>query len=423
MNFSSSLLLLVAVVGLAQGKISEDYVYEEHTQFVFVDRFCFDKEGGEVIFKVDRSDKEHHKNTKLLLFHDLPGSGGFESIYKKTTSCEAKVAMAQDSAVFDIDHPEGMKKWRVLEGMRAHWWYAAFVNCDQKDPGWTERVAVPRYQITFENNNKSIFRRHFSHDEQGIYESDIVLFVLLTIGVCLFLHTYKKIASETNHPTKHVMKFLTIITAINLFNKILQLIERGEYSRNGIAPDKLHELTLFIDLIPQTLLIALFVAVAQGWMISADKVRDIRGIAEVTFGYFVLLVVLFAWSFSFDPAEVLYVYSSAPGICVVIARIILFAWFLTGIIETSWVEADQSKRCFFLSFGGFGAFWFLSLPLTVMLAQGLDDWNRRKVVEILGGWITVISYFVIWAIFRSASSYIVHSSGDKGNARVLSSSA
>jgi len=381
-------------------------------QWKYLDKFCFQSEGTLTIKIWPNKD---YPEQKLHLYHDVVG---IDDVYGTGDSCDWKthkapysIPLAPDLTA-NVSWDDPIEHHITIVGMRPRWWWIAISNCKSvlyhngEELRYAEKIHIPKYEFEFHNED-GLLTKHFSYDEQGILLADIFAFLLLFVilGLCAFSLYKKSTEGDYADPTVQLLKMLVGIVMIHIFTKFLQLVEKGNYARDGVFHAGFYQATTFFDLIPQLLLLGLFVAVAKGWQISSAEVRDKRVIAEVMFTYFILYIFLYAWTFNIPDPRVSYIYQTPPGVMMVFARIAGLIWYLLSLVVTFSKESSESKKMFFSYFGLFGATWFLSLPLIALGASILEDWNRRKVVEIITTYFTIGSYFVFWLIFRTHEEY------------------
>lgn len=125
-------------------------------------------------------------------------------------------------------------------------------------------------------------------------------------------------------------------------------------------------------------------------------------------GFLALVVaqlVLFIWQFAGrDPAAVLYLYESVPGILLLILRVILCGWFALSLrvrhaplssfdrsigaqclsrpvlrfpVRSFNAEDDAFKKKFYLNFGTVFGVWFVALVVVVCIGAGVSAMYRE----------------------------------------------
>ena len=80
-------LLLSPYISLAK-LVEETDVYIPNTQWAYLDKFCFEKQGGSIDIAFTPS--EEHPDAVVLFYHDMDREG-FDHIAQSGHSCEYKV--------------------------------------------------------------------------------------------------------------------------------------------------------------------------------------------------------------------------------------------------------------------------------------------------------------------------------------------
>lgn len=139
------------------------------------------------------------------------------------------------------------------------------------------------------------------------------------------------------------------------------------YAADGIGKVGVDDFGLALEQIPQLLLVALFICVGKGLYISTQTIKDVRSVVEVMVLYLIASIVLLYWSYTQENiATSEYAYLTAPGMCIIVLRLVTLLWFLSCFQATWRQERMQYKRNFYLGFGLFGAMFFLALPIIAL---------------------------------------------------------
>jgi len=123
------------------------------------------------------------------------------------------------------------------------------------------------------------------------------------------------------------------------------------------------------------------ILIAKGWTITTNHLDQPNIIKGIMILILVLYVALFIYDYvGRDPASTMYFYDSAVGYLVIILRVAIMIWFMYSIRQTYSLEDNVSKNRFYLAFGSLAAAWFLVLPLLVLIALGIVDYERYRVI-------------------------------------------
>lgn len=96
--------------------------------------------------------------------------------------------------------------------------------------GWLE---LTNYEFVFLNAGQSIWRKHFSADEEGIYETNL-FFYILSILMLAILYWSKRLAKIRR---RHHEAIKSILWAVwwEQASLLFQLFHYGTYARDGIG--------------------------------------------------------------------------------------------------------------------------------------------------------------------------------------------
>jgi hypothetical protein len=86
--------------------------------------------------------------------------------------------------------------------------------------------------------------------------------------------------------------------------------------------------------------------------------------------------------FVVDQSTKLYSYQSAPGVFALLMKVAMFCWFWRSTQKTLNANLGQVNQTFYKVFLWSLTLWFLSLPVTVMMAWLVNPWVRYKLVAI-----------------------------------------
>jgi len=410
--------LLLFFLWTMEGKTLLGHFYRHNTQWAFLGRFCYDTDGGTVKMRAVPDPKYP---SQMFVFYDN-GEFNFWSHYGKKTSCRHKlrgsharhiklsnplINRTQELPIasqFQIAHPywptpdpdKAFPEYTVNR-RGARWWYLVVANCEG------ENIGIFDYEIVFKNGG-GYFTQHFSGNEHGIFESLIVALIFVILILLLVGYSYwKQITKFNQYDGLTLWLFVAIV--ITFISIVIQIVHKAQYAKDGIGFLEADEFTNFLDLVPQTMLVWMFINVSKGWMISSHPIRDKRSSLEAIFIYFWCLVAIVWWAFeSYDPAIEDYIFDSPPGVVLVVIHLIMVLWFISEL-QVTW-NRDQgiapAKRNLYISFGILGTLWFLCVPTVLMVAVLLPAKYvvyGKKIVVILETFSLLVTYWTLWVMF------------------------
>ncbi|TRY71575.1 hypothetical protein TCAL_11292 [Tigriopus californicus] len=243
----------------------------------------------------------------------------------------------------DEDNPGNLVEasqltYHIQDSVQSRFWYVSLVACyrDKSTCSWkpvSQRIEVD-YDLWLVNGNsdgsrhQNVFRYQYSYDEQDVYSFYLVLLLIYTILVPL--QTYAN--TRQRHPITRLLSFgltteFVALLATNVHHSI--------FSSNGRG-------------IP--------------WLATIGEIGQIFSQVEV------------------DVVEDIEQYQTAPGIIILILRIVVMVTFLVSLRDTMLHEHNVERLNFFLHFGAATLVWFIYLPLMAIVAMQISALWRTKFI-------------------------------------------
>lgn len=341
------------------------------------------------------------------MFHDMDVPGGFPYVYHSKNSCKKKAASVvrngRISASSQELKPEGSGVTRSIQSVVPRWWYIVLANCDPVDG--VEGVGLLDYRMTFTNSDGNAtsagtYTAQFGKDQQGIYETSIFVLILLLGFLGLVAYLICRRRRDPTDVSYEVYMALFVIALVHFLEVVFQLSHRDAYAGDGIGHPLLEDAAIFLDVVVQLMMVALFVVVAKGKWVSTAHIRGVRSVIQVMALYLACSIGLLVWAYTrFNIGLTFTIYASAPGAIMVALRILTLLWLWTSA-QTSWKrERDTRKRSFYVWFVLFATAWFISYPIIVLLSALMNTWNRRRTVWIAQQIVLLITYWLWLAFF------------------------
>jgi len=383
--------ILVCIVAVA-GKVSKGSSFaNDFGQWEYIDRFCFTKDTGRINIKAAASTTPDREGTKLYLYHDVEGSG-FDSVYKSGRSCEWKTSQATSVIPVGPGSQAASPKGKSLfpQNVIPRWWYIVAANCGKNQLG------LVGYEIEWTNGEEhdGKFEYQFGVNEYGIFESLIFTCVALLVLIILTMYTSPQVCvgmcqmRPVANKVHHIMKGFLWIESIVFIAVVLQLIDKDIYSGDGIGIPELRHLGLILELLPDVLMVSLFLFLAKGYLTHHQKIptADLRMVGEIAVVYIACEIALLVWEFSddeIDPIYHFYRYQGQAGVMLCVLRVFLGVFFLKSCFVSYKNSVGSVKhQLFFSRFAVVGGLFFLVLPVSVMIAHYSQNYNMNKVVVI-----------------------------------------
>jgi len=177
---------------------------------------------------------------------------------------------------------------------------------------------------------------------------------------------------------------------------------------DGVENPSYLDFANLIDLIPEVIMIGLFVLISKGWQISEANFGRLysndKGGKRTTVEYLIFYlgcsIALYAWSLKEGkPYETKFIYQSAPGYMIMALHLLTAFWFISNLIKTARHARILVVRAFYVVFAFFGVSYMLVLPICIVVAEFLYDYNRSKAVIITQIVLNLFVYVFFFLIF------------------------
>ena len=124
--------------------------------------------------------------------------------------------------------------------------------------------------------------------------------------------------------------------------------------------------------------------IAQGYAKNSMSVEKQKITFIMLAVNLVIYVAMNIWkTVGISSTQVNFLYDTAPGIIILLIRMLLFVYFVYAIYHTVKQEQIQSKIFFYFKFGVFTSIWFLILPLFVLFALAMHDYRRMVFISAI----------------------------------------
>jgi hypothetical protein len=323
----------------------------------------------------------NNKSNVFLLGFDDEGND-WDRAYKEGLSCEERMQLAKPPRLPIIGQISS--SIQVLDAERPHYWFIAVMACGTD-------ISVD-YDVEFTQASEDQWVWQFSYDEQGLAQLYITFFVVYSVGAIVHAYTVQQLFSAASYHS--IVKLLTATIGLGWLSTLFLFVHFAVYSHNGIGVPALRSIGELADMLGQVVFMFLLILIAKGWCISTTNLQGKTAILGALISATVTYIGMFIWeTVGLDPASILYVYQTPPGIVIIAIRCLAMLLFVFSIRRTYTDENNEDKRKLYLVFGILYLVWFLSLPLVTSIAAVIDPWMRQKVVLSL--YVTMNAVFVL----------------------------
>lgn len=269
------------------------------------------------------------------------------------------------------------------------------------------------YTITFKNGNDK-FRGHFSADETGIFEACIVFFVILFGLSALYGKSFFVISKQDGgNMARNILLISGSAVVIHLFSMILALAHFDAYSNDGIGLPSLMVFVIYLEQVPELLVITLLLLISKGTFISSTEIQSTRGLLEVIVVYTGVVIAMLSWAqLAVNDLKDAYYLETPFGVVLLVGRFLVLFIFVTTSYQTFSKEINTVKKRFYTMFGIFGFLFFLTMPVAYTIASTVYDYHRKKTDFICQHTFDILGYIIIWLFFGTGKGGYVRTESD-----------
>ncbi|XP_072897670.1 transmembrane protein 145-like isoform X2 [Hemitrygon akajei] len=399
-------ILFLFCLRLVSGKFEAGKL-ETYKNWVFLTKFCFLPENGQISYHIRYPMEKHEVN--LLFYYDEKNQ--WRSVYKNNSkSCWSKeaVAAAGNNQLLNLTHDFPLSGCLVIDmnGMnytdcqktlnfhsaRERWWFLAVSNCR----GGGIQL---EYQIKM-LNGKSLWRRHFSANQIGILEVhtlSVLLFVIV-LGVCIYFAYYLK----RRHLLHSSYQMLMASIGIEALGHFFLCIQFGIYARNGVDCEPVKIIGRLLLVISYLLLVPMLLLMSHGFTITRCKIHQSSAVTVCLL--MVTFAVMYIWFFLaerhlIDAGKIQSSLESPIGYAIIALQFLTAIWFVESAYKI--MHQHPEKRPFYLLFFPAFTFWFFAVPVSSLFGQFMiPNWKRERVVCTISLLLKFYVYFVMLFLTR-----------------------
>lgn len=336
-----------------------------------------------------------HMELSLLIFDDQEDHWQRARRDWNSLSCAEKKALASMVTKVNISHITTSQpidyQINIVERLRPRFWYFTLVACDVPNQLPTATHGVwehPLSQLSMDyklhaENLALGWQSEFSWDQADmlrVYMAFCACFVCVW-GYCIFESSKKGIRQ---HP---LVRMLSLANALSVATTLIFAVYYGIFSQHGSQCGWLRFVGLLVGTIVIAAIFLVIMMVGEGW-------AEVKGFAcslKDKLQFFQAVVVLAGAcafceihdQFVVDQSTKLYTYQSVPGVLALLIKIVMFSWFWRSTQKTLSSTQGQQDQAFYKILLWSITGWFLSVPVTVMMAWFINPWHRYKLITII----------------------------------------
>jgi len=343
--------------------------------------------------------------------------GFWERVHNQDLTCEERARIAQQAGGIYIKLPgtrpvktyvdeEGVERWSVkvitnMQTSRARWMFITVGNCE---PLCQKSYCANSLDLKYHLNLTNGFGpdMYFSADKQWFLETALAFAVLYCLLVVYTLYTRRLLQKIDKY--HHSVKLLVISILLSTLSNLALAGAYSSFSSTGIEIAWVQNTSTILALCAEFFLLLMVILVGKGWTIVRHKISGTGRIRIASYMTLYVVVSISCWLYYIyfvDPADIVYIYSTVPGMVLVVFRIFVFVWFSYAVLVT--LRKYQQKKGFYKKYWAFVSCWILTIPGLVVVNSLVDPWFRAKVVNLLGILSTFTCQFFLILLYNPRS--------------------
>eukprot|EP00746_Dinoflagellata_sp_MGD_P134430 gnl/MRDRNA2_/MRDRNA2_68273_c0_seq1.p1 gnl/MRDRNA2_/MRDRNA2_68273_c0~~gnl/MRDRNA2_/MRDRNA2_68273_c0_seq1.p1 ORF type:complete len:469 (+),score=68.28 gnl/MRDRNA2_/MRDRNA2_68273_c0_seq1:125-1531(+) len=374
-----------------------------------IGKFCFrhDPSGGtagivhfELKAKASEIPKEAEQMELFFLMFDDEEQHWYHARKDwDTSTCSEKKASASYVLPVNVNSIKTTgqfeHKVEIHEKIRPRFWHFTLIACEipslnpaqlptTEHGAWKEPLTrLPMEYTIHLQNVASSWQSEFSWEHTDLLEI-YVGFCVAFICVWVYCHIKAKKKEIEQHP---LVGMLSLSHALSVVFTMSFAIYYAIFSQHGWQCGQLRFLGVLAGTTMISLVFLAIMMVGEGW-------AEVKGFAcsmKEKLQFFQAVFVLAGAcafceihdEFVVDQSTKLYSYQSVPGVLAMLIKFAMFSWFWRSTQKTIRSTQGQEDKAFYEIFLWSLTIWFLSVPVTVMMAWFISPWQRYKLITII----------------------------------------
>jgi len=345
-------------------------------EWAFVDKFAFAAGDDDAAGTISVEAWTFLPSQHLLLYE----AQAWARAYHEERECSARLALATRNQSVSSGQPYGHAA-RVLEARllspRPAFWFLAIARChaaaaaaahdlcfgDAPAPiAHNAQDGVFMYYRLTMLNPGGYWRRHFSADEQGLYEAHIAFasFFLITSVACASVMIRREYDDR-------IMLSLLLLSLVYCLRHALMIVHSHQYATEGQGVEWAVHVSDACEYASDSALTLLFLALSKGWMISRRQLKRKTKQKQALMMIALLVVYLLLFLLTLygrDAAATFHKYDEPTMRVLAVLRLLLLGWFCWGVRRSASQECRPLVQPFYSRLAYIGGLWLFSLPVS-----------------------------------------------------------
>jgi hypothetical protein len=282
----------------------------------------------------------------------------------------------------------------LISNMRTHFWYFAISNCELSE----------RYKLRIEMKIINSDGSEFSAEEAYLEYIYLVLLIVSLVGLSGNMHRLISKFKQTDDLENNLL-ILNISIACTFIGILFEVIHIWVYAYNGKGVVVLDVFYQVFEVLSSILISILLIIIASGWTLKFKEFPDAD--IYVPISLFVVVLNLMIVGLGRITEDTYYKnsdYESLPGYCLVVMRVILWAWFVY-LVRDLQNGASLKLQNFLFRFNFMASAYFLALPGVVLFSWVFEPYVRNQVVIISVNLIQIVVFAFLTHLFSEKSTF------------------
>jgi len=371
----------------------------------YLGKFCFHySPSGEKVGMIDLKLKPQtstlpksivdHMELSLLTFDDEKDHWQRARRDWDASTCSEKKALASSVTALNISYITRTQpidyKINIVEKLRPRFWYFILIACDipkqlpTANGIWEHPLSQLSIEYTLHAQNIDLgWQSELSWDHTdmlGVYVASCGCFISMWV-YCSIESTKKEIRQ---HP---LMRMLSLSHALSVVSTLIFTVYYAIMLQHGWQFNQLRFIGALHGTITISTVFLVIMMIGEGWAEVKDfacSMKDKIRFFQTAFGLACACTFCEIHDeFVVDQSTKLYSYQSIPGVLALLIKVVMFSWFWRSTQRTLGSTQGQQDQWFYRILLWSLTIWFLSVPVTVMMAWFVHPWLRYKLITII----------------------------------------
>ena len=233
-------------------------------------------------------------------------------------------------------------------------------------------------------NPGGYWSKHFSADEQGLFEFHTTMLVAYISLFVVYIVMYTTRWDDEAFVYK-IEVFSAVLFCCSAYHGLM-VAHYLEYAWDGIGRPWCVATAEAAEALSTILFTLLLLLISKGWMVSKMRLKRKTRLLQmcVTIALTGLHTLLFVLEYvNRDPAATYHKYESSSARVLIILRLFITGWFVWCAHRSYHHDQRADVRRFFGFIGLVGGCWLVSLPLFSLIAAHLPNYARLRYIVVL----------------------------------------